>query len=478
MVERVSDLSPEAFADLVRDALLHLYDATYLQRHPLVQFVDAPSTSNTVLRGKLLLQGLLDAIRSLRPVDGTPADSRAWRTYRLLELRYIEGDSAGEASNQLGLAKTQYHKDHARALEAIASLLWERWRLGQDRAPRPSESESWESLAHAETEQLAARMCPECINLGDVLSGLLALLRPASEENHVASSFRVPPDLPPIFCDRVALRQILLSLLNTAIERGAGGTLDISIELLGDAIQVTLAASPGPVAAAPAESARRTGAGLAVARRLAEAIGGHVDVPASGRPPPLPLPPFLSRAPPGGTGGATGRLLSPSPVVGPAQERQAWGDAPPLSRAAGEGVGSEARWTAAVRLPVAQPPVVLVLDNHQGFIDLLTRYVAEHGWRVVGAQTVQEAHSLVLEMQPSVILLDVLMPGQDGWDLLLTLRSRAETREIPVIVCSILYEPQVARSLGATGYLPKPVTQAALLEALAPYRPGGRQPGL
>ena len=113
---------------------------------------------------------------------------------------------------------------------------------------------------------------------------------------------------------------------------------------------------------------------------------------------------------------------------------------------------------------------MLVLDNDADFIGLIARYLADHNWRVVGAQEVKQAHALALELHPTVIMLDVMIPGEDGWDLLLALKSRPETRQIPVIVCSVLYEPRVARTLGAVAYLPKPVSQTALLESLAPWQ--------
>jgi len=97
MIERRPGGSLGEFENLVRDALLHMYDATHLQTHPLAQLVKGSPGNNAVLRGKLLFQELLATIRLMRPVAGTPTDSRAWRTYRLLELRYVEGLSAADA---------------------------------------------------------------------------------------------------------------------------------------------------------------------------------------------------------------------------------------------------------------------------------------------------------------------------------------------------------------------------------------------
>jgi CheY-like chemotaxis protein len=136
---------------------------------------------------------------------------------------------------------------------------------------------------------------------------------------------------------------------------------------------------------------------------------------------------------------------------------------------------SLATWKARVTFRVAQPPVLLVVDNHPDFVELVRRFLAETDWRVASAPDVAQGQQLALEQKPGAILLDVMMPGQDGWDLLLALKSQPETRHIPVIICSVLYEPQVARALGATSYLAKPIRQPDLLEALAsldPSRPG------
>jgi CheY-like chemotaxis protein len=69
-----------------------------------------------------------------------------------------------------------------------------------------------------------------------------------------------------------------------------------------------------------------------------------------------------------------------------------------------------------------------------------------------------------------VILLDAVIPGRDGWELLLELKRSRETREIPVVLCSVLDEPGLALSLGAASYLHKPIDQAQLVGALSRFR--------
>ena len=65
------------------------------------------------------------------------------------------------------------------------------------------------------------------------------------------------------------------------------------------------------------------------------------------------------------------------------------------------------------------------------------------------------------------ILLDIMMPQRDGWTLLGQLREHPDTHAIPVIVCSILPQEQLALVLGAAAFLRKPVSRADLLRALA-----------
>ena len=66
----------------------------------------------------------------------------------------------------------------------------------------------------------------------------------------------------------------------------------------------------------------------------------------------------------------------------------------------------------------------------------------------------------------SAVLLDIILPGRDGWDLLQLMEANQATSRIPVIVCSVFSEPEIALSLGATGYLQKPIARRQLIDAL------------
>jgi len=132
---------------------------------------------------------------------------------------------------------------------------------------------------------------------------------------------------------------------------------------------------------------------------------------------------------------------------------------------------SAEEWNTHLIWGSSRPRTLLVIDDNQEFANLFRRFLTVHHWEVIGAADSEAAYAEISRKRPSVILLDVMMPRQDGWEFLMDVKSRKDTRDIPVIVCSVLSEPQLAASLGADAYLTKPVTQQALLQALSPWTP-------
>jgi predicted ATPase len=117
------------FARHVGEVLAHLCDPVFLQSHPLSQLLcrDDPRVLPS-RAGQVLHHRLLDAIAALRPASKTRGTSPLWRRYQLLSLRYVEALDPAVVQSQLGISKSQYYRDHAKALEALASALAELWR--------------------------------------------------------------------------------------------------------------------------------------------------------------------------------------------------------------------------------------------------------------------------------------------------------------------------------------------------------------
>jgi CheY-like chemotaxis protein len=100
----------------------------------------------------------------------------------------------------------------------------------------------------------------------------------------------------------------------------------------------------------------------------------------------------------------------------------------------------------------------------------LQRYLTDDAYTVMSIPNTEAGLQMIQQLQPDAIILDVMMPGIDGWEILQRLRTRAETQFIPVIICSVINDAELAFALGASQYVPKPVTREALRLALQQIR--------
>ena len=99
-------------------------------------------------------------------------------------------------------------------------------------------------------------------------------------------------------------------------------------------------------------------------------------------------------------------------------------------------------------------------------ISLYERFLQPQGYQVVALTDPAQAVERARQLSPYAITLDVMMPGRDGWTVLADLKNNSDTRDIPVIVCSILEEDEKGFSLGASDYLIKPILEEDLLNSL------------
>jgi CheY-like chemotaxis protein len=117
-------------------------------------------------------------------------------------------------------------------------------------------------------------------------------------------------------------------------------------------------------------------------------------------------------------------------------------------------------------MPTHKPPVLIIDDNH-GLVELIERYLTGQPCRVVAAHSGPEGLRIAEEATPAAIILDIMMPQVDGWQVLEELRRRPRTARTPIIICSVFNNPALALSLGATRCLLKPVRRDDMLRALA-----------
>jgi len=109
---------------------------------------------------------------------------------------------------------------------------------------------------------------------------------------------------------------------------------------------------------------------------------------------------------------------------------------------------------------------ILVVDDNPDAIGLFKRYLAKQPYQLLSARAEDEALRIAGATPLLGIILDVMLPGKDGWQILQRFKNHPATAEIPIIICSVLEMEELARSLGADGYLKKPPSRDELLALL------------
>lgn len=137
------------------------------------------------------------------------------------------------------------------------------------------------------------------------------------------------------------------------------------------------------------------------------------------------------------------------------------------------GKGSTFFFTLPPILPETEPEpadnngiVILTIDDDPKIISLYDRYLKPHGYQVFPLTNPREAVQRAKEIQPFAITLDVMMPEKDGWQVMRELKNDPDTRDIPIVVCSILESQEKGFSLGAADYLVKPFLQEDLINSI------------
>ena len=270
----------------------------------------------------------------------------------------------------------------------------------------------------------------------------------AVHDKGLALETYIEPGLPVLYTDQDKLRQILINLLSNAVKFTAEGKIDVTVRRQGDAIAFAVAdcgiGIPPEARELIFEEFRQvddsstreyggTGLGLSISRHLARLMGGDISIDSE----------------PGQ--GSTFTVLLP---LAPG-EQKAVGDQPtPVAAADANGAR-----------------LVLAIDDDPNAIDILQENLAEAGYRVIGATDGEEGLRRAREVKPLAIFLDIVMPRKDGWQTLRALKADPTTREIPVIVLSIIDQKDLGYRLGAADYLLKPIDRDAIVAALGRQAP-------
>jgi CheY-like chemotaxis protein len=428
--------TPPGFVSQVGEALRHLYDPSALVRSPLADLLGISAGTDqrqaADRRSQRLRALLLETIESLNPGPGISFRSLSARSYQALHLHYVEGHTVEEVGRLLSLSLRQAYRDIRKGESDLATLLWERC-LAEERRSELSTAPALAGFASAsrqfvsdqgavlreEIERLPSY--PVNTSLQQALDQAAESLLALAGRVGVSLSLQLEQDCL-VRADPSALRQCLTAMLSCAVQSCKRAEP-------GD--------RPGCSAQVVALADRRPSQGRSVELRLSCRPVGQAALSGQGN--------LLSLA----------RTLASA--LGGAE-----------FAATVEGGEVQLR----LRLQAALTPMLMVIDDNEGLPELFRRYLSDSDWSVVGVADASEGLRLAKEHPPSAIVLDILMPVIDGWALLSQLKSDPLTADVPVIVCSVFNDPELALSLGAAMCIPKPVSQSTLLAALRRVRAG------
>lgn len=305
------------------------------------------------------------------------------------------------------------------------------------------------------------------VDLAELLSEVTATIEPlAAKKNNrlFIHSSKAPTNL---YSDSVKIKQCLLNLLSNACKFTENGTISLSVDSVfkeesgSDWIAFTVVDSGIGMSReqlgslfeafvqADASTTRKyggTGLGLVITRKLAQLLGGDVSVQSE-----------VNK-------GSTFRIEIPvNALSASAQEKSA--QANPAAKP------SVQRRTASSEANVEtnELPLVLVIDDEPTAVELMERMLNSSGYAVATAHNGKDGLRLAREAKPVAIVLDINMPEMSGWDVLETLSTDPETRDIPVFIVTINDDRQRGIELGASEYLLKPVKREKLLNLLSVY---------
>ena len=271
--------------------------------------------------------------------------------------------------------------------------------------PESGQAETKDLLA-AEAERVLTER--ETVEPSEVVQGVLQVIASLSDQHDVVVKCELDQQLPPIQGNRTVLRQVFLNALSTLIVQPGVRRVHLSMRHKRHRVMTRLTATPcGPVDPSSA-TPERAAPDPDPIRRLVEMVGGQWE----------------------------GTDVRPE--------------------------GCAFRFS----FPTDSNRIILVVEDNEAVIRAFRRYLVGTDYQVVGATSGTEALRLAAEMDPALITLDVMMPTQDGWEILQALKDDPVTQRVPVVICSVLEDPALALSLGAAAYLNKPVTQADLLTTL------------
>ncbi|MCL4297569.1 MAG: response regulator [Anaerolineae bacterium] len=400
-------LTFEEFEQALRHVLVHFRDPAY---HP-PEFLWSILGYRPQYGVEAIQNAITQTIESLKPATASTASSlRNLRFYELLTCRYIQELTQEETADRLGITPRHVRREQQQAIHALATLFWEKRPHPVPAAVKHALDEGPEQDAMAWRTQVREELAAlQQSAPGSVVEVATAIRGVMKIGQALTAQHGVSLQIEPLEPEVIVAMHpsVLRQVLITAIEK-----LVQSIS----AGQVTVAV---------------------------ERKGDRVHLLLSGVPAAKPYPPNSE---------LIEEILS-------------------VHNGSIEAFLEKDQVGFRIELPSADKIKILVIDDNADLVHFYRRYTAGTRYEIVHLDEGRHALETAAETSPDIIVLDVMLPDIDGWELLTHLKEQPASKSIPIIVCSVIRRAELALSLGASLYLPKPVGQREFIQALAEVLP-------
>jgi signal transduction histidine kinase/CheY-like chemotaxis protein len=301
-------------------------------------------------------------------------------------------------------------------------------------------------LAKIEAGKLEWHM--EGVTVGEIIDRATAATASLFEQKGLRLEKQIGSGLPQITGDRDRLIQVVINLISNSVKFTEAGTITCRAERRGSEIVVSV--SDTGLGIAPADQPKvferfkqvgdtltdkpkGTGLGLPICKEIVEHHGGHIWLESA-----------LGR-------GSTFYFSLPMTT-----EQAAAAGAAPVELAA---LIRQLREQVIVTTPrtAERQPTVIVVDDDANIRELLLQELTEAGYRVLLAANGREGVAIVRRERPDLIVLDVMMPEMNGFDVAAVLKNDPQTMDIPIVILSIVQDRDRGFRLGVDRYLTKPI---------------------
>lgn len=400
-------LEKDQFIGYLRSALHNLYYPDQLRQNPLIELFGVGSQFNAA---SVLQHILIDTIEKLKPGQNEPPLSRSWRIYDALFYRYVRQFDRDLVAGQLGISGRQLRREQKTALEAFANLLWDNYCLEKKIDVSPENQAQANPVIDPENKLLPEELLwlkhassDEPTPVKVVLESVLELVKPLAAQFNVHITYKLEENLPELNIPSLVVRHTLLTLLSESIPRCIGKELVISIYSDRSTLRIDI---DGQVSSEkPFDASEGSQTFFSSARHLVHMFDGVFT--------------FLE---------------------------------------------TFEHFFVKIIFPAVEKEPVMLIDDNPDALHLLQRYTVGTRFSLSGIREPDKAISAISKMNPRLILLDLMMPGVDGWQVLSQIRLEPNISAIPVVVVSILPQESLAFALGANAFLQKPINQKDLLE--------------